>query len=115
MSLVYAVVADLFFADRLGNGLRQLGHEPQVCDLSQEARPIVPPAAALAVVDLEAGEGALAAIRDARALGLPVLAFGPHMDLALRDDALAAGATRVVAKSKLVTSLAELVAELIKP
>jgi predicted metal-dependent hydrolase len=40
---------------------------------------------------------------------IPVLAFGPHTDLALRETALAAGVDAVVAKSRLVTALPELI------
>jgi CheY-like chemotaxis protein len=40
---------------------------------------------------------------------IPVLAFGPHTDLALRETALDAGVDAVVAKSRLVTALPELI------
>lgn len=111
MARILAVVGDLFFADRLRNGLTALGHDARVIDLSLDSVPTLAPGDVdLALVDLEAGEPALAAVRSARAAGAPVLAFGPHMDLALRDAGLTAGATQVVAKSKLTSSLPELVA-----
>ncbi len=50
-----------------------------------------------------------AAIRQARAAGYPVLAFGSHMDLEARAKALAAGAQRVVANSKFTTDMPGLV------
>lgn len=102
----------MFFADRLGNGLRQAGHHGRVVDTSMEEVPGVPIEAELVIVDLEAGEAALTAIRSAKAAGLPVLSFGPHTDLALRETALTSGADKVVAKSKLVSSFAELIAEM---
>jgi predicted metal-dependent hydrolase/CheY-like chemotaxis protein len=40
---------------------------------------------------------------------IPVLAFGPHTDLELRERALDAGCDAVVAKSRLVTALPELI------
>jgi predicted metal-dependent hydrolase len=40
---------------------------------------------------------------------IPVLAFGPHTDLELRETALDAGVDAVVAKSRLVTALPELI------
>jgi predicted metal-dependent hydrolase len=40
---------------------------------------------------------------------IPVIAFGPHTDLELRASALDAGADAVVAKSRLVTGLPELI------
>ncbi len=113
MAVIFAVVSDLFFADRIENGLRQLGHEPAVVDLSTAAgTPAVPDRAGLVLVDLEAGERALAVVRAAKAAGRPVLCFGPHTDLALRRAALEAGATRVVAKSKLTASFADLISEM---
>jgi hypothetical protein len=114
LAVVHVVVNDLFFADRLGNALRQLGHQGRVVDVSMEGTEPLPAGIDLLVADLEAGEPALAAIRAAREAGVPVLAFGPHTDLALRESALTAGATRVVAKSKLTTSFPELIEELIQ-
>lgn len=49
------------------------------------------------------------AIRQARAAGYPVLAFGSHMDLEARAKALAAGAQRVVANSKFSSDMPGLV------
>ena len=50
-----------------------------------------------------------AAIRQARANGFPVLAFGSHMDLEARAKALQAGARRVVANSKFTSDMPGLV------
>ncbi len=50
-----------------------------------------------------------AAIRQARAAGLKVLAFGSHMDLEARAKALQAGAQRVVANSKFTSDMPGLV------
>lgn len=55
------------------------------------------------------------AIRVACAQGLPVLAFGSHMDLDARAKALAAGAQKVVANSKFVRDMAMLVQRLLEP
>jgi hypothetical protein len=50
-----------------------------------------------------------AAIRMARERGLPVLAFGSHMDLEAREKALQAGAQKVVANSKFARDMVGLV------
>jgi DNA-binding response OmpR family regulator len=50
-----------------------------------------------------------AAIRAARALNIPVLAFGSHMDLDARAKALQAGAQKVVANSKFSSDMPGLV------
>lgn len=55
------------------------------------------------------------AIRLARAQGLPVLAFGSHMDLEARTKALAAGAQKVVANSKFTRDMVTLVQRLLEP
>jgi len=46
-----------------------------------------------------------AAIRAARAMGAPVVAFGSHVDLATQEAARRAGATSVIANSKLASDL----------
>ena len=50
-----------------------------------------------------------AAIRQARASGYAVLAFGSHMDLEARARAIEAGAQRIVANSKFTSDMPELV------
>jgi hypothetical protein len=54
------------------------------------------------------------AIRLARMQGLPVLAFGSHMDLEARAKALAAGAQKVVANSKFTRDMVTLVQRLLE-
>lgn len=116
---MYALTADLFFAERLERALAELGHAARVIDLSMDGTAAAgavqePPADAdLAIIDLEAGEPALQQIRAARRNGTPVLAFGPHVDTASRQAAETAGA-RVVTRSQLTRSFAALVAESLK-
>ena len=45
------------------------------------------------------------AARERAGQELPIIAFGPHMDLALRERALEAGASRVLANSALMQAL----------
>jgi DNA-binding response OmpR family regulator len=54
-----------------------------------------------------------AAIRLARKEGLPVLAFGSHMDLEARTKAIQAGAQRIVANSKFSADMPGLVKRLL--
>jgi len=124
MAVVYALAADLFFAERLERALRDLGHSPHVADLSaagagpvapgREAQLPLPEGAGLAIIDLEAGEAAMAQIRAARERGVPVLAFGAHVAVASRRAAEALGA-RVVTKAQLTRSFADLVADMLPP
>ncbi|BAD41774.1 hypothetical protein [Symbiobacterium thermophilum] len=125
MASVYALAADLFFAERLERALRDLGHKPEVRDLSAGGSGQAPGNAAitqvslpggvdLAIVDLEAGEAALALVRAARERGIPVLAFGAHVDVEARRAAEGLGA-RVVTKSRLTRSFTDLVAAMLGP
>lgn len=50
-----------------------------------------------------------AAIRQARVLGYPVLAFGSHIDLEAQGRARQAGASRVVANSRFAADMPGLV------
>lgn len=114
MAFVYAVTADLFFGERFERALAQLGHQAQVVDLSAGPAPeALPGGVDLALVDLEAGPVALELVRTARAAGVKVLAFGPHVDTELRQAAEAAGADRVVTKSRLTASFADLLASML--
>ncbi len=65
---------------------------------------------ALAIVNIATiGVDWETAIRNARAAGLKVLAFGSHMDLEARSKALQAGAQRVVANSKFTSDMSGLI------
>lgn len=114
---IVAVVRDLFFAIRIRETLAPRGYTVEVAKsaaalqglLTAEGAPI-----ALIIIDL-----AFAAIDPATVIaelkgspatnGIPILAFGSHLDHASRDAAKAAGADRVVANSKLAEALPELV------
>jgi hypothetical protein len=115
MALIWTVVQDLFFGEALGSGLARLGHEAAILEAAEPgtAQVLPPPGAVALIADLEAGELALQAIRGAKEAGIAILAFGPHLDLDLRERALEAGAGQVVAKSKLTRSFPELVAQLL--
>jgi hypothetical protein len=115
MAIIWTIVQDLFFGEALQSGLSGLGHQAALLDVSggTPASLAVPTEAAALVVDLETGDLALSAIQLAKAAGVPVLAFGPHVDLALHEAARAAGADQVVPKSKLVRSFPDLVRQLL--
>ncbi|HZC07670.1 MAG TPA: hypothetical protein VE338_18685 [Ktedonobacterales bacterium] len=49
------------------------------------------------------------AIASARAAGLPIIAYGSHVDIETQAQARAAGATRVIANSKLAADLPAIV------
>ncbi|MGH2495809.1 MAG: hypothetical protein ACRDIV_14010 [Ktedonobacteraceae bacterium] len=114
MTAILALEKDLFFAVKMRDTLRH--HDVEVktartlpafeqgLTVEGAERP------ALVIVNIATpGVDWEAAIRQARAAGYPVLAFGSHMDLEARAKALAAGAQRVVANSKFTSDMPGLV------
>ncbi len=114
---VLALVRDVMFVSRIRAALppddwtvELVGTLPAL-DVALAGGP-----AALVLVDLASRglpwETMLAAVRERLGAAVPVLAFGPHMDLGLRERALASGADRVIANSTLVTELPNLARKL---
>jgi hypothetical protein len=104
---VIAVVTDLFFAGRIQSAA-SAAHVPLqfIVDLDRLPDRI----GGLVLIDLEANVDVDEAIRAAKDRGSPaVVAFGPHVDTERRKVARAAGADRVLAKSRFVTELPSLV------
>jgi DNA-binding response OmpR family regulator len=105
---------DLFFSEKVRTTLRHLGYETVVArNLGEFERRLAAEAPALVMVGTGSARVPWAeAIRQAKAAGRPVLAFGSHVDLAAQATARAAGADRVVANAKLVADLPRLVGQL---
>jgi hypothetical protein len=100
---VVAVVPDLFFQSRISATARIA---------NRNVRYVSPTSLdeihgfQLALIDLDATEAIAPVIEQVRARGEgTIVAFGPHVDTDRRKAARAAGADRVLAKSKFVTDL----------
>jgi DNA-binding response OmpR family regulator len=111
---ILALEKDIFFAVRIRETLLHYDIEATtVRRLSAFEQLLAAPAGelpALVIVNTAAtGIDWESAIRQARAHGLPVLAFGSHKDLEARERAIKAGAQRVVANSKFTTDMPGLV------
>ncbi len=105
VALLYCT--DLMFGVQLQNMARKTGYN------FTNARPGAPLSDAdVLVVDIAARGDWEAAIREVSARGLPVIAFGPHMDAEGRKRARTAGATRVLANSNLARDLPRILMEL---
>lgn len=111
---ILALEKDLFFAVKIRDTLRH--HDMEVTTVRTLpafeqllAAPTGEPPALVIINTAATGVDWESAIRLARTHGLPVLAFGSHMDLEARQRALEAGAQRVVANSKFVTDMPGLV------
>ncbi len=111
---ILALEKDLFFSVKMRDTLRHhdmevttvrtlSAFEQRLASAENEQPVLVIVNTATTGVDWEAAIGA------ARARGLPVLAFGSHMDLEARAKALQAGAQKVVANSKFSSDMPGLV------
>lgn len=111
---ILALEKDLFFSVKMRDTLRHYKMEVMVVrtlaafeqrlGLTGDEKPV------LAIINTATnGADWEGAIRQAREHGLPVLAFGSHMDLEARKKALQAGAQRVVANSKFTSDMPGLV------
>lgn len=111
---ILALEKDLFFAVKMRDTLRHHGMEVKTVRtlpaFEQGLRATGDEKPMLAIVNTATtGVDWETAIRQARATGLAVLAFGSHMDLEARAKALQAGAQQVVANSKFTSDMPGLV------
>ena len=114
VTAILALEKDLFFSVKIRDTLRH--HDIDVTtvrnlvSLEQGLAATGDAKPALVIVDIASkGVDWEAAIRTVRTHGLPVLAFGSHMDLEARAKALQAGAQKVVANSKFAKDMPGLV------
>ena len=111
---VAIVVPDLMFQSRIEAAVRRAGLTPVIAATSPLVASALDARPALVVVDLHAiGIEPERAIRDAKAAGARVLAFGRHTEPVILRAARDAGADRVVPRSQLVEELHELIASLV--
>jgi hypothetical protein len=104
MSDVAAVATDLLSQSRIAACARALNRPVRFVASGDEVEPGVE----LLLVDLDADADVLALIRLGKDVGAQVIAFGPHLEGERLKAARAAGADRVLARSKFVTELPRL-------
>ncbi len=137
--LVLGLVSDLFFTVQIENAVKALGYRLQLIERGEDVEPNQPttrPAArpgepltgrgagfiarlvewqpALVIVELSSTaipwpEWIAALKSSAATRRIPVAAFGPHADLVLSTRAIDVGCDAVVAKSRFITALPELI------
>jgi hypothetical protein len=108
MDEVIAVVTDLFFAGRIRSAAMAAGRPLR---LVAHADALPDQISGLVLVDLDAALDVPAIVRTSRERGArSVIVFGPHLDTERRKAAREAGADRVLAKSRFVEVLPELMA-----
>ena len=110
---VILIVDDLMFLPKLQQGVRHLGYTPlEATDEANLTRALFQ-SPVLVIVDLFSQsfdwEDLIALIKKSKAGPVPVLGFGPHVDLALRERALAAGCNAVVGRGAIAGKLPGLI------
>ena len=109
---ILALEKDLFFSVKIRDTLQH--HDMVVATVRTlpafEQQLLADEKPALVIINIATkGVDWEAAIRAAKTSGLPILAFGSHMDLEARAKALQAGADKVVANSKFTSDMVGLV------
>jgi hypothetical protein len=108
MGEIVAVVTDLFFAARIRSAASAAGRPLRFASSLQTIPERID---GIVLVDLDAALDVPAVVREVRARGArEIIVFGPHMDTARRKAARAAGADRVLAKSRFVEILPDIMA-----
>jgi DNA-binding response OmpR family regulator len=109
---IIALEKDLFFSVKIRDTLRHHDMDATIVRTLPAFEQLIAGTQQPALVIINTASRGVdweAAIRSARAKGIPVLAFGSHMDLEARTKALQAGAQKVVANSKFASDMAGLV------
>ncbi len=103
---------DLFFSVKVADTLKHVGyHTRTVRALDAFTRSLAAESPTVALVNTGArGLDWRSAITAARQARVPVIAFGPHVDVATQQQARDLGATSVIANSKLASDLPGVVA-----
>ena len=112
LQAVILLDTDLFFVVKVRTTLQHAGYDVRTArSLADFTQRLVADTPALALVNTAiAGVDWRAAIVAAREAHIPVIAFGSHVDLERQQAAREAGATRVIANSKLAADLPGIVA-----
>lgn len=107
---------DLFFSVKVTATLKHLGFTTATVRQAAEwTRRLSAESFDIALVNTAAqGTDWRGAIASAREAGLPVIAYGSHVDTETQAQARAAGATRVIANSKLAADLPTIVEQTLR-
>jgi hypothetical protein len=110
---IVLIVDDLMFLPRLENGLRHLDYHPIAATNETDLTRALFKLPVLVIVDLFSvgfdWVELIGLVKKSKAGPVPILGFGPHVDLSLREKALAAGCDAVVGRGAIVSQLPHLV------
>jgi DNA-binding NarL/FixJ family response regulator len=106
---VIAVVPDLFFATKIASTAKMSGVELELVPAARAVARMAQAPASLAILDLHAKDAmTLVSALKAAAPTVPVVGFFSHVEIAIRNQAIAAGADAALPRSLFVTKLAAL-------
>lgn len=107
---------DLFFAVKVADTLKHAGYTTRTARRAEDfAAALADERPDVALVNAGArGVDWRAAVEAARAARVPVVVYAPHVDVAIHEAARAAGATSVIANSKLAADLPGVVARALR-
>jgi CheY-like chemotaxis protein len=112
---VLGCIRDLMFSTRVRDAARQHGHECQIVTKAADVADNLP-GADLVVIDLMVmGGGALEAVAAAAAAGVPVVAYGEHVQADVLQAGRDAGADEVFKRSEFTRRLEALLADAAQP
>jgi hypothetical protein len=110
---VVLIIEDLMFLPRLENSLRQLGYTPVTATNESDLTRALFKSPVLVIVDLFSKSfdwaDLISLIKRSKAGPVPILGFAPHVDLSLREKALATGCSAVVGRGAITSQLPHLV------
>lgn len=111
MQMVLGIVTDLMFVVRIGDAVRRARRKPMFVGSLERARVQAAEKPVLVIVDLACvAANPIQVIEEMKALQIPVIAFGAHVDADALRAAREAGADRVMPRSRFVEELEKLVA-----
>ncbi|MCB0208324.1 MAG: DUF309 domain-containing protein [Anaerolineae bacterium] len=110
---VVLIVDDLLFLPKLKNTLRHLGYNPiAATDDTQVTRALFQ-SPVLVIVDVSSQivdwQHLIGLIKKSKAGPVPILGFGPHVDLLLREQSLRLGCDAFVGRGAITTNLPHLI------
>ena len=99
--VILALIPELITSVRVEGGAKRLGGQLRVVETEEAFLQQLASSPALVVFDLaEQGFDLVGLVKACREASVPVLAFGPHVDLGRQRDALKAGVDFVYPRSK---------------
>jgi hypothetical protein len=106
MASVVAIAPDLMFGSRIEETLRAAGHQVRIAPALAEASDLESADLLVADLDNENGEALVG-------LGMPVLGYYRHTEVATREAAEDAGVDLVVPRSRMAREMPDLVQRLL--